>query len=83
MATIGDGFKDIFLAGVGAMAITGEKATVTAYDNSRLVTDHDPSRPDENPAYYQKKLRELYRKFAPTLALPDWKPQDQDPSRSR
>ena len=26
MATIGDGFKDIFLAGVGAMAITGEKA---------------------------------------------------------
>ncbi len=27
MATIGDGFKDIFLAGVGAMAITGEKAT--------------------------------------------------------
>jgi len=63
--------------------ITGEKATVTAYDNSRLVTDHDPSRPDENPAYYQKKLHELYRKFAPTLALPDWKPQDQDPSRSR
>ena len=27
MATIGDGFKDIFLAGVGAMAIAGEKAT--------------------------------------------------------
>lgn len=26
MAAIGDGFKDIFLAGVGAMAITGEKA---------------------------------------------------------
>lgn len=26
MASIGDGFKDIFLAGVGAMAITGEKA---------------------------------------------------------
>lgn len=25
MATIGDGFKDIFLAGIGAMAITGEK----------------------------------------------------------
>ncbi len=54
--------------------ITGEKATVTAYDNCRLVTDHDPTRPDENPAYYQKKLRELYRKFAPTLTLPDWKP---------
>ena len=26
MATFGDGFKDIFLAGVGAMAMTGEKA---------------------------------------------------------
>ncbi len=26
MATIGDGLKDVFLAGVGAMAITGEKA---------------------------------------------------------
>lgn len=26
MANLGDGFKDIFLAGVGAMAITGEKA---------------------------------------------------------
>ncbi len=25
MATISDGFKDVFLAGVGAMAITGEK----------------------------------------------------------
>ncbi|WP_449315967.1 phasin family protein [Rubneribacter sp.] len=25
MAHLGDGFKDIFLAGVGAMAITGEK----------------------------------------------------------
>ena len=26
MANLGDGLKDIFLAGVGAMAITGEKA---------------------------------------------------------
>lgn len=25
MATIGDGFRDVFLAGIGAMAITGEK----------------------------------------------------------
>ena len=27
MANIGDGFKDIFFAGIGALAITGEKAT--------------------------------------------------------
>lgn len=26
MATIGDGFKDIFLAGIGAMALTAEKS---------------------------------------------------------
>ena len=26
MASIGDGFKDIFFAGIGALAITGEKA---------------------------------------------------------
>lgn len=26
MANIGDGFKDIFFAGIGALAITGEKA---------------------------------------------------------
>ena len=26
MATIGDGFKDIFLAGIGAMAIGAEKS---------------------------------------------------------
>lgn len=26
MASIGDGFRDIFLAGIGAMALTGEKA---------------------------------------------------------
>ena len=26
MATIGDGFRDIFLAGIGAMAITAEKS---------------------------------------------------------
>lgn len=53
--------------------ITGEKATVTAYDNCRMVTEHDPTAPDENPAYYQKKLRELYKKFGPTLGLREWK----------
>lgn len=53
--------------------ITGEKATVTAYDHCRMVTGHDPAHPDENPAYYEKKLKELYKKFAPGLGLPAWK----------
>ncbi len=54
--------------------ITGDKAGVTAYDNCRRLTDHDPAHPDENPAYYLRKLRDLYKKFAPGLGLPDWKP---------
>jgi DNA polymerase elongation subunit (family B) len=54
--------------------ITGDKAGVTAYDNCRRLTDHDPTHPDENPAYYLRKLRDLYKKFAPGLGLPDWKP---------
>jgi len=54
--------------------ITGEKAGVTAYDNCRRLTDHDPAHPDENPAYYLRKLRDLYKKFAPGLGLPEWKP---------
>ncbi len=32
MAQITDGFKDIFLAGIGAMAVTGEKAKVLVDD---------------------------------------------------
>ncbi|MGI5843188.1 MAG: DNA polymerase domain-containing protein [Candidatus Xenobium sp.] len=54
--------------------ITGDKASVTAYDNCRRLTDHDPENPDENPAYYLRKLRDLYKKFAPGLGLPEWKP---------
>ncbi len=49
--------------------ITGEKATVTAYNNCRRVVEHDPAAPDENVAYYGKKLTELYKKFAPQLGL--------------
>ena len=35
MATIGDGFKDIFLAGIGAMAVTAEKGK-DLVDHGRL-----------------------------------------------
>lgn len=47
--------------------VTGEKASVTAYDHARPVSDFDPAQPDYNVAYYQKKLRDLFAKFQPAL----------------
>ncbi|MEW6280809.1 MAG: DNA polymerase domain-containing protein, partial [Candidatus Eremiobacterota bacterium] len=49
--------------------ITGEKASVTAYNNARRLVEYDPARPDWNVAYYRKKLEELYRKFGPLLRV--------------
>lgn len=50
--------------------ITGDKATVTAYDNCKRVEDFDPGTPDYNVKYYLKKLKATYKKFAPPLSLP-------------
>lgn len=50
--------------------ITGEKATVTAYDHCKLLEDFDPSNPDYNVKYYLKKLQATYKKFAPILSKP-------------
>jgi DNA polymerase elongation subunit (family B) len=47
--------------------IIGQKASVTAYNHCKRVVEHDPASPDENVAYYQKKLSELYQKFVPQL----------------
>lgn len=47
--------------------VTGDSARVTAYNNARLAAEWNPEEPDENAAYYQKKLRDLYGKFAPAL----------------
>ena len=38
MSNIGDGFKNIFLAGIGAMAYTGEKGEITL-DQGRELND--------------------------------------------
>lgn len=47
--------------------ITGNKATITAYDNCRLLEEFDPVKPDFNKKYYLKKLKDTYKKFAPLL----------------
>ena len=47
MATLSDGFKDIFLAGIGAMAITGEKT-------KDLVARMAAMTPEERAAFVAK-----------------------------
>ena len=44
--------------------VTGDSEKVQAYDHCKLAREWDPRRPDENVRYYQKKLKELYRKFS-------------------
>lgn len=50
--------------------ITGDKATVTAYDHCKRLEDFDPENPDYNVKYYLKKLQATYKKFAPILSKP-------------
>ncbi|HXE72444.1 MAG TPA: DNA polymerase domain-containing protein [Candidatus Nitrosotenuis sp.] len=51
--------------------VTGSKANVTVYTSCRLLSEHDPAHPDENAAYYKKKLLDFYNRFAPTLGVPE------------
>ena len=44
--------------------VTGDSEKVQAYDHCKLAREWDSSHPDENVRYYQKKLRELYKKFS-------------------
>ncbi len=45
--------------------ITGTTPSVTSYDNARLASAWTPDAPDENTAYYLKRLDEFARKFEP------------------
>jgi DNA polymerase elongation subunit (family B) len=45
--------------------ITGEDANVTAFKQSKLADAWDPDDPDENTAYYLKRLDQFARKFEP------------------
>ena len=45
--------------------VTGTTAGVTAFENCRLADQWDPAQPDENTAYYLKRLDEFARKFEP------------------
>jgi DNA polymerase elongation subunit (family B) len=44
--------------------VTGSSENVQAYHNCKLAREWDPRHPDENVRYYQRKLRDLYKKFS-------------------
>ena len=52
--------------------ITGTAATVTTFDNARLAETWNPALPDENTAYYLKRLDECARRFAPFFTAEDF-----------
>ena len=44
--------------------VTGDSEKVQAYDHCKHAREWDSRHPDENVRYYQKKLRDLYKKFS-------------------
>jgi len=53
--------------------ITGDRPNVTAFENCKLATEWDPEHPDENTAYYLKRLDQFSQKFEPFFDESDFK----------
>ena len=53
--------------------ITGDSADVTAFKHCALADDWDPDAPDENTAYYLKRLDEFANKFEPFFGEHDFR----------
>jgi len=53
--------------------ITGTSAHVTSFENCRPAEAWDPDNPDENAAYYLKRLDEFARKFEPFFGEHDFR----------
>lgn len=53
--------------------ITGTGSNVTAFENARFAEEWDPARPDENTAYYLKRLDEFAAKFEPFFSDHDFR----------
>jgi DNA polymerase elongation subunit (family B) len=53
--------------------ITGTSANVTSFENCRLADEWDPDAPDENTAYYLKRLDQFTRKFEPFFTEHDFR----------
>jgi DNA polymerase I len=57
--------------------ITGTKKNVSAYENSKLVSEWKPAERDENVEYYAAKLNDLMKKFAEFVKTGSAKERDQ------
>jgi DNA polymerase elongation subunit (family B) len=44
--------------------VTGHGKNVSAHANCKLLSEHDPQRPDENIPYYGEKLKDLYQRIS-------------------
>lgn len=55
-----------------AYYITGSSPTLTAFDNARFAETWDRAQPDENTAFYLKRLDEFARKFTPFFRPEDF-----------
>jgi len=53
--------------------ITGDAANVTAFKHCKLASEWDPADPDENTAYYLKRLDEFATKFEPFFTEEDFR----------
>jgi DNA polymerase elongation subunit (family B) len=53
--------------------ITGDNANVTAFKHCKLADDWEPAHPDENTAYYLKRLDEFASKFEPFFSDEDFR----------
>jgi len=53
--------------------ITGSSANVVAFEAARLASAWDAAAPDENTAYYLKRLDEFSRKFEPFFSEHDFR----------
>jgi DNA polymerase I len=52
--------------------VTGSSPSVTAFEHASLAEAWDAAHPDENSAYYLKRLDEFARKFAPFFTPQDF-----------
>jgi DNA polymerase, archaea type len=53
--------------------ITGGDASGQSFQNSRFASEWDPVTPDENTAFYLRRLEELSRKFEPFFTPADFR----------
>ncbi|MDQ7041496.1 MAG: DNA polymerase domain-containing protein [Rhodothermus sp.] len=53
--------------------LTGTHPNVAAYEHCRLAEEWDPAHPDENVAYYLRRLDEFARKFEPFFTPADFR----------